>query len=993
MDKKFIFLSIALIVIILLSALITFQPPISESTATPSPFYVGIEFGYGNVSDCKALVDKVCNYTNLLVISTPAITENEALLNETCNYAYAHNMHIIIYFTQYAGTSGTPHYVWSMKARDTYGPYFLGAYIYDEVGGEVLDLASGAVSVTRNTLNGSSVTVLDYKTAATNFIINANAQANSYFYCAKKSGTSVMTADYGLYWFDYKAGYDTVLAEFGWGNNRELVIAQCRGAATAQGKDWGAIICWEEAVRDMTGVMENGTALYNDLTLAYDNGAKYAVIFDYAGKNSSSNQDLPNPYTYGILTDEHFDALQKFWTYIQQNPQRHGIIQADTALVLPQNFGFGFRSATDRVWGINQVDPWATEIWDDTNQLLTQHNYTLDIVYSDPEFKATIDSTYSQVITWDSGAKDGNYSVINLNSTFGYNTIQSAITSGMTSSGDVLFIKAGTHNENVQVTKSVTLLGEDKSTTVIDGGNFGSTVQIIASNVVVKDLTIINGNPPQFQVINNTLLISQLLARFGLDISLINTLDANTLAALVQSITGQTLVSANSDFSSGIYLMNSNSCRLENNVITNCMYGVILSNSENTSMRGNTLTGNSYGFGVIASSDNQYMQDIDASNTVNGKPICYWVNKTGQVVPADAAYVALVNCTDMTIQNMDFSNNYNGLLLADCQNIQVKNNVFSNNYEGLTMFNCTNTSFQGNIFSGNTLALGETTIVAGMDETNIVNGKPICVWVDQHDRTVPSDAGIVMLINCSGITVQDLILSESGTGVLLQNSNNCTITGNTLADLSYGVKLFAASNNTIIGNTFRSNQNGIVVANNSANNNIAQNSFTNNTVALSISNSSRNTIQTNVFSNNTYGLQYPLTSGNSIYGIPQNEQSSYNLVIENDFTANKYGIALLTAAAADNTFYHNNFVANQNHTYVVSLSVATLNTWDNGQEGNYWSDYNGTDANGDGVGDQLYYVFHQYQQIMTGSDGSPTVIYYGDEDLYPLMQPYIPNGP
>ncbi|HUU88202.1 MAG TPA: hypothetical protein VMX17_10675 [Candidatus Glassbacteria bacterium] len=38
----------------------------------------------------------------------------------------------------------------------------------------------------------------------------------------------LFAADYALYWFNYLAGYDVVLAEFGWNYSGQLNAARCR---------------------------------------------------------------------------------------------------------------------------------------------------------------------------------------------------------------------------------------------------------------------------------------------------------------------------------------------------------------------------------------------------------------------------------------------------------------------------------------------------------------------------------------------------------------------------------------------------------------------------------------------------------------------------------------------------------------------------------------------------------------------------------------------
>lgn len=188
--------------------------------------------------------------------------------------------------------------------------------------------------------------------------------------------SSLFTSDYALYWFDYELGYDVVLAQFGWNNSRPLQISLVRGAAEAQNKSWGAIITW---TYNQTSYLESGPQMYDDLVLAYGSGASCIAVYD-----SSQN------YANTTLTPDHFKALKDFWNYVQQNPDKHGSLKADTAVVLPQDYGFGFRSQDDLVWQYRNASSWTQKLYSDAQNLLNQYNSSLDIVYSDLQFHNTI---------------------------------------------------------------------------------------------------------------------------------------------------------------------------------------------------------------------------------------------------------------------------------------------------------------------------------------------------------------------------------------------------------------------------------------------------------------------------------------------------------------------------------------------------------------------------------------------------------------------------
>ena len=184
----------------------------------------------------------------------------------------------------------------------------------------------------------------------------------------------VFTSDYGLYWWDFRSGYDLVLAQLGWNNTVEQEIALVRGAANLQGKHWGTIITWKYT---QTPYLTDGEEMFEQMKTSYEAGAEYVVVFTYS-------EDPENPNT---LQEEHYQALEQFWVEVVQNPQvTHGNIKAEAALFLPRNFGWGMRNSKDTIWGLWDANDTCRQIWNQVQTQLNQYGLKLDIVYDDPDY-------------------------------------------------------------------------------------------------------------------------------------------------------------------------------------------------------------------------------------------------------------------------------------------------------------------------------------------------------------------------------------------------------------------------------------------------------------------------------------------------------------------------------------------------------------------------------------------------------------------------------
>jgi hypothetical protein len=362
-----------------------------------SNFHVGVSFGGNTTAEAKLLIDKVKTYTNLFVVQSGPVSVNETALNEIVDYSVSSGLDVVVYFGFF-----NPSYPWQVPwldfAMHRWENHFLGVYLNDEPGGNLIDAnwtgyfnqikirnASEYylhVPTIDLAINGSLPP--DYDLAASHFLLEV--QTDLGLQNLKVHSVKAFTSDYALYWFDYLGGYDNIFVEFGSNQSITQPIALGRGAARLQNKTWGAIITWKYT---QPPYLDSGSEIYNQMMSAYMSGANYVVIFDYP--------TIPgNPY--GILTDEHFMALQKFWSNIQALKAE----QAEAVLVLPKNYGWGMRKQDDRIWGVWGPDDKSPQIWNITQKLLTQYGLELDIVFDDSQFPVA--GRYSQIYYWNQTA-------------------------------------------------------------------------------------------------------------------------------------------------------------------------------------------------------------------------------------------------------------------------------------------------------------------------------------------------------------------------------------------------------------------------------------------------------------------------------------------------------------------------------------------------------------------------------------------------------------
>ncbi|MGA3191947.1 MAG: NosD domain-containing protein [Candidatus Bathyarchaeia archaeon] len=269
--------------------------------------------------------------------------------------------------------------------------------------------------------------------------------------------------------------------------------------------------------------------------------------------------------------------------------------------------------------------------------------------------------------------------VLNIDTGLGYATIQEAIDADATLSGHTIRVNSGTYYENVVVNKSVSLIGDNVLSTIIDGRALGSVIRITADNVSVTGLTVRN-------------------SMFGYSgIQVYQSSDNNISGNIVK------------DNYNGIYLYGSNDSIVEDNDVLGNEYGVHLYGSANISVSDNVASGNMNGIHLDVSRNNVLADNNVSSSGWNGIYSYGSSNNTlsgNLVVSNQGRGIGLQYSFNNTLQSNDFSRNGYGIYFYGSGGNTLDDSTASfNNEYGILLFDSADNAFNGDDVSNNTFGI------------------------------------------------------------------------------------------------------------------------------------------------------------------------------------------------------------------------------------------------------------------------------------------------
>lgn len=259
-----------------------------------------------------------------------------------------------------------------------------------------------------------------------------------------------------------------------------------------------------------------------------------------------------------------------------------------------------------------------------------------------------------------------------------------------------------------------------------------------------------------------------------------------------------------------------------------------------------------------------------------------------------------------------------------------------------------------------------------------------------------------------------LDLGQRGNGIHVWNSHGNTFIGNSItgtrdgfyflyanrsrternraSQLRYGLHYMYSDSNEFVANIFVDNLAGAAIMY-STDIRFRHNLFVRNrgyaSYGLLLQDCHGVLADSNIIADNVVGMFFEAATGNVF---------RHNIIARNDIALTMF------QNAENNAFSENNFMDNVNALVIVGKRTASQ--WSAGGRGNFWSDYDGYDLDGNGIGDvplriqnvfeylegkfpntRLYLYSPAAQALASATKAFPIVAITREEDPFPLMRP------
>ncbi len=406
----------------------------------------------------------------------------------------------------------------------------------------------------------------------------------------------------------------------------------------------------------------------------------------------------------------------------------------------------------------------------------------------------------------------------------------------------------------------------------------------------------------------------------------------------------------------GIYIKDSSYNNISFNIVSSPTIAIYLSSADSNTLANNSVTGIYYGIYVSLGSNDNEIINSTIQNCLYG------------------VYVSSSYST--TITSNIIINSTDGILLENADTASINENILSANVNGIHLIS---SGGSGNIIQGNTIFNNSGYgILLENSKASIAGNNEIA-----GNKIYNNNESGIYLYSSNTNSIQQNEIYGNKNGILMNLSDDNTIDSNSIYDNTEKGLCFISSNgNRIDNNTISFNDIGIYFYKSSQGDQykIGGNRIWNNTYGVFLDASDSNYFGynlVNVMYNNTYGIYIIASSNNHFshniiwdngYGAYMTNSSTSNEFYENNFTTNNYSLYIATGDCSSNTIFSNNFINNTLHNNSQAWDTGN-NSWYVSTTGNYWSDYNGTDGDGNGRGDTPYTI-------------PPSL----NRDLYPLME-------